>query len=159
VDIRERAAESRLLRELDRLPRPFDREASLTHVTGSAIVVGQRGIILHLHRLAGIWLQPGGHLEPGKALWEAALREATEETGIALTHAAGGHGLVHVDVFAAVRDHVHLDLRYLLTGADQDPEPPPGESPEVRWFGWDEAIEIADPSLTGALRALRPAAG
>jgi hypothetical protein len=32
---------------------------------------------------------------------------------------------VHVDVFVAVRDHVHLDLRYLLVGADQDPEPPP----------------------------------
>ena len=51
--------------------------------------------------------------------------------------------------------HTHLDLRYLLLAPDRDPVPPPGESPEARWFGWDEATALADEALVGALRAAR----
>ncbi len=66
--------------------------------------------------------------------------------------------LVHVDVHAGGRGHTHLDLRYLLAGGESDPAPPPGESQEIGWFDWDEAIERADDGLRGALRALRPPA-
>ncbi len=63
--------------------------------------------------------------------------------------------LVHVDVHGAADDHVHLDLRYLVLGPDADPVPPPGESQDVAWFGWDEAVTTADEALVGALRAAR----
>jgi hypothetical protein len=46
---------------------------------------------------------------------------------------------------------VHLDLRYLLLAPDEDPSPPAGESPHARWFSWEEAAEVADASLAGAL--------
>jgi hypothetical protein len=57
------------------------------------------------------------------------------------------------------RGHIHLDLRYLLTvrGSDE-PAPPAGESQDVRWFGWAEAMDVADPGLTGFLRAYAPIA-
>jgi len=153
VDLRERRSRLLLLDAVRRLPRPFARLSGPTHVTGSAIVVGRRGIVLHRHKRMGIWLQPGGHLEPGEAPWQAARREAGEETGLDLRHPAAGPRLGHVDVHRAPLGHVHLDLRYLLLAADGDPEPAPGESPDVRWFTWPEARAIADPGLAGALRA------
>ena len=60
-----------------------------------------------------------------------------------------------VDVHEAANGHTHLDLRYLLIAPDHDPSPAPGESPEVRWFGWDEAAAVADEALVGALRTAR----
>ena len=47
--------------------------------------------------------------------------------------------LIHLDVHEAALGHTHLDLRYLLLGGDDDPHPPPGESPDARWYSWDEA--------------------
>jgi len=152
VDLRERRSRLRLLEACERLPGPFARLAGPVHVTGSAIVVGPRGIVLHRHKRMGIWVQPGGHLEPGETPWHAARREAAEETGLALRHPDAGPRLVHVDVHAAPRWHVHLDLRYVLR-ADGDPCPADGESPDVRWFTWPEALSVADEGLAGALRS------
>lgn len=157
-DRREAAARRRLLDGIANLPHPFDRQAGPVHVTGSGIVTGPRGVLLHLHRRLGMWLQPGGHLEPGETPWEAAIRESVEETGLTLRFAGDREpALFHIDVHPAGA-HLHLDLRYLLEADDQDPDPPLGESQEVRWFRLEEALAIADPGLAGALRRLRPAA-
>lgn len=156
VDLRERRSRLRLLDGVERLPDPFTRLGGPTHVTGSAIVVGPRGVVLHRHKRMGIWLQPGGHLEPGEAPWQAARREAGEETGLALRHPGGRPRLVHVDVHPAPHRHVHLDMRYVLLAGDGDPCPAPGESPDVRWFAWPEALAVADEGLAGALRRLAP---
>jgi 8-oxo-dGTP pyrophosphatase MutT (NUDIX family) len=155
ADLRERRSRLRVLEALDRLPHPFGRLGGPVHLTGAAIVAGRRGVVLHRHKRHGIWLQPGGHLEPGEMPWEAAAREGAEETGLPLRHPAGGPRLVHVDVHPAGA-HVHLDLRYLLLAPDADPRPAPGESPDVRWFPWADAIAVADDGLAGALRSLRP---
>jgi 8-oxo-dGTP pyrophosphatase MutT (NUDIX family) len=103
-------------------------------------------------------MQPGGHIDPGETPPVAALRESTEELGLAVTHPAAGPRLVHLDVHEAALGHTHLDLRYLLFGADDDPKPPPGESPDARWFGWDEAMALADAALVDALPLARAAA-
>jgi hypothetical protein len=65
--------------------------------------------------------------------------------------------LLHLDVHEAAHAHTHLDLRYLLVGADIDPLPPPDESPDARWCTWDEALQMADPALIDALPLARAA--
>jgi 8-oxo-dGTP pyrophosphatase MutT (NUDIX family) len=154
---REAAARERFLSELTRLTAPCDEHADPTHVTASGIVVGRRGTVLHLHKRLGIWMQPGGHIDAGETPPVAAQREATEELGLAVEHPAGGPLLIHLDVHEAALGHAHLDLRYLLLGADAEPHPPPDESPEARWFDWGEAEAIADPALRDALPLARAA--
>jgi 8-oxo-dGTP pyrophosphatase MutT (NUDIX family) len=154
VDERERLSIDGFVAEIAKLDDPFSEHADPTHVTASALVVGARGIILHRHRVLGVWIQPGGHIDAGETPWDAALREAAEETGLVVRHPGEGPELAHVDVHPGPRGHTHLDLRYLLDGGDADPAPPPGESQDVAWFGWDEALVRAEPCLHGILRAL-----
>jgi 8-oxo-dGTP pyrophosphatase MutT (NUDIX family) len=154
-DPREALSIEIMLSELGQLERPFDRMADLTHVTASGVVVGRRGVVLHRHRRLQRWMQPGGHLDPGETPEEAVVRECREETGLAVAHPAGGPVLVHVDVHHAAQEHVHLDLRYLMEGSDEDPHPGPDESQDVAWFTWDEATAMADEALVGALRSAR----
>ncbi len=154
-DEREHAATEAALAHLDRLAHPFDRGADPTHVTASAIVVGRRGVLLHRHRKLDRWLQPGGHVEPAEEPAEAAVRECHEETGLLAAHPSGVPFLVHVDVHPAASGHTHVDLRYLVGGPDADPSPEPGESPDVAWFSWERATELADAALVGALDAAR----
>ncbi len=126
-------------------------------MTGSAIVVGPRGVVLHRHKRLGVWLQPGGHLDPGEEPWDAARREAAEETGLVVGHPPAGPVLLHVDVHAGPRGHVHLDCRYLVLAADGEPAPPQDESQDVRWFAWEAAAATVadDPGLLAALAAAR----
>jgi 8-oxo-dGTP pyrophosphatase MutT (NUDIX family) len=161
IDDAERHCLRRFIVEFDRLADPFDEHADPVHVTGSAIVVGPRGVVLLEHKRLGFWLQPGGHIDPGESPWDAALRESREETGLDVAFAdLGADGLpalAHVDVHAGGRGHTHLDLRYVLAGGDADPCPPEDESQEIAWFDWPAAIERAgDERLASALRFLAP---
>ena len=157
IDDVEGACIAEFLERFDALHAPFDEHADPIHVTGSAIVVGRRGVVLLEHKRLGIWLQPGGHIDPGETPWDAARREAHEETGLEVVFAGRSARLVHVDVHPGGRGHTHLDLRYLVEAEDDDPTPPPGESQRIGWFDWEAAIERAgDDRLKSALRALRP---
>ena len=155
VDQREADSVRAFLDAFDGLASPFDEHADPVHVTASALLVAADGsaVVLHKHKRLGVWLQPGGHIDPGELPWNAARREAEEETGLVCT--LGSERLAHVDVHPGPRGHTHLDVRYVVTAALDRPNPPQGESQEVRWFGWDEALELADVGLAGALRELR----
>lgn len=154
-DERERKSIEQFLRVAPTLAAPFDEHADPTHVTGSAIVVGRRGVVLHRHKRLNMWLQPGGHIDADETPAEAALREAREETGLELAHPATGPWLVHLDVHPGPRGHTHLDVRYVIHAADDDPNPPADESQDVAWFDWDSALNMADVGLVGALRTVR----
>lgn len=164
IDRAERDSIDRFLVEFDRLVDPLDQLLDPVHVTGSAIVVGRRGVVLLRHKRLGFWLQPGGHIDAGESPWEAALREAHEETGLDVTFADvdadGVPRLAHVDVHPGGRGHTHLDLRYLLFGGDADPDPPESESQEIGWFAWPAAVERAgDARLANLLAHLSVAPG
>jgi 8-oxo-dGTP pyrophosphatase MutT (NUDIX family) len=151
IDDREAASIAIVLAGIPDLAAPFSESSQPTHVTASALVVGVRGTILHRHRKLGIWVQPGGHIDDGESVANAALREAQEETGLSLSHPPAGPLLAHVDVHPGPNGHTHYDLRYLLLAPDDDPAPGADESQEVLWLDFDAARALGEPSLRGAL--------
>lgn len=153
VDEREAASITMTLDRLSWPGDPLSETENVHHVTASAFVISSRGVILHRHRRLGIWVQPGGHIDPGEPPEAASVRETLEETGLAVRHLEPVE-LFHVDVHAGPNAHTHYDLRYVLLAGSEDPEPPEGESPEVFWFGFPSAIERAEPALAPALAKL-----
>ena len=103
-----------------------------------------------------MWLQMGGHCEPQDvSLDAAALREATEESGVDGADAAarrpGAAGP------ASDPGAVPLAPRRAVRGLA-----PPGavqaisdESLDVRWFAYDEVAAVADESVVRLLEATR----
>ncbi|MFC5718770.1 NUDIX hydrolase [Streptomyces gamaensis] len=125
------------------------------HLTASALVVdpAREQVLLTLHRKLGMWLQMGGHCEPGDGtLAGAALREATEESGIAgLTLLPGGP--VRLDRHAIPGPCTwHLDVQYAALAPQGAAETISDESLDLRWFAYDEVAEVADGSVVQLLR-------
>jgi 8-oxo-dGTP pyrophosphatase MutT (NUDIX family) len=153
----------RILRFLQEPADPFARANPKGHVTASAVIGrpdGSEFLLVH-HRKLARWLQPGGHTESSDAsAFDAALREAREETGISRFDTPLGRAILDVDVHAIPAHrrepaHSHFDIRYLLTSTEaardhaasaEDPDRP------MRWVSLEGARALkVDPSLTRAL--------
>ncbi|NED35840.1 NUDIX hydrolase [Streptomyces sp. SID8499] len=126
------------------------------HITASALVVDpERGrVLLTLHRKLRMWLQMGGHCEPGDpTLAAAALREATEESGVeGLTLLPGGP--VRLDRHLTPCAW-HLDVQYAAIAPPGAVEAISDESLDLRWFAYDAVAEVADDSVVRLLTATR----
>ncbi|MQY34880.1 hypothetical protein SRB17_28520 [Streptomyces sp. RB17] len=126
------------------------------HITASALVIdpARERVLLTLHKKMRMWLQMGGHCEPADAtLADSALREATEESGIAGLVLLPG-GPVRLD-----RHHTpcawHLDVQYAAVAPGGAVEAISDESLDLRWFGYGEVAEVADESVVRLLEATR----
>jgi 8-oxo-dGTP pyrophosphatase MutT (NUDIX family) len=124
------------------------------HLTSSALVIDpSRGrVLLTLHRKLNMWLQMGGHCEEGdRTVAEAALREATEESGIAdLTLLPGGP--VRLDRHPIPAPcYWHLDVQYAALAPAGAEAAISDESLDLRWFAYDEVAGVADTSVVRLL--------
>ncbi len=77
--------------QLDEVIVPAPEAPAVTpdarHFTASMVVLDiDRALVLLVHhRASGLWMFPGGHVDPDEAAHEAALREVLEETGVHAT--------------------------------------------------------------------------
>ena len=100
--------------------------------------------MLHLHRKLGMWLPPGGHIEPGELPDEAAVREVLEETGVKVAlvgekrediadpvqlHRPAGVQLEHIGL-----GHEHIDLIYFACPQGTAEIRDEFDEDKVRWY-------------------------
>ena len=126
--------------------------------TASIFIVHEGKVLLHRHKTLGIWLQPGGHIELDEDPNEAAVREAKEETGLAIELVGEKpdefHTKYSVRQLIAPRfmnrhfigegqTHEHIDMVYFAKSKNAELRPEEG-SGEVRWF---TRKELSDPSF------------
>jgi 8-oxo-dGTP pyrophosphatase MutT (NUDIX family) len=109
------------------------------HFTGSVIVLDESlsSVLLTHHRKARLWLQFGGHYEPGdSSVWQAAAREAREESGLAGLTVVDE--IVHLDRHALVGDfgrcREHLDIRFAAIAPVGAEHAVSDESLDVGWW-------------------------
>lgn len=137
------------------------RSCEAGHLTASAVLLDDTGtqVLLTLHPRVGRWLQLGGHCEPGDvSLAAAALREATEESGMSGLRI--GAEPVHLDVHPITCSlgvpTRHFDVRFAVHA-------PPGaepvrsdESDDLRWWPVD-ALPAGSEDLADLMKAAIPA--
>lgn len=144
----------------------MDWRESGRHFTVAVFVVWRGCVLLHRHRKLGMWLPPGGHVEPGELPDEAAVREVLEETGVGVALAGERredveeprqlHRPAGVQLEPIGAGHEHIDLIYFAV-----PDGPTRISQEfdgdlTGWYGperWD-ALPLNDEVRGWCERAL-----
>ena len=139
-------------------PDACRRSCAPGHVTASTLVLDRSGrrAALTLHPRLQRWVQLGGHCEDGYAdIVAAALREATEESGI--------DGLVVNPVPAAIHVHAltcslgrpthHLDVQFVARAPEGAELVASDESLDLKWWPLDALPEGVDFGLRQLIAA------
>jgi len=128
-------------------PRCYERDCWSGHVTGAAWLLngaGTHALLTH-HRKLNMWLQLGGHSDGEEDTTAVALREAREESGLAVE-------LVQPDIFdvdihpiparKSEPRHFHFDVRFLMRVVGSDAFVVSAESLDLAWVPLDEMADF-----------------
>ena len=149
---------ARILAFLHEHENALSRTCLEGHLTAAALVLdhaGERALLTH-HKKLGKWLQLGGHCDGDGNLVAAALREATEESGI--PDLAIDPRPIDLDIhpIPARKDepeHLHLDVRFVVHAPTGAREVVSDESNELGWFDLARAeAELEDESVLRLFR-------
>jgi 8-oxo-dGTP pyrophosphatase MutT (NUDIX family) len=162
-DARAEDARRRTLALLGDGPVALTRAHRAGHVTASTLVIDDSArILLCLHGRMGLWMQLGGHCEPGDTtVAGAALREATEESGLAGLRLLPGP--IDVDIHPVrckpgdggpATDTFHYDVRFVAVCPAGAIEQVSEESQALGWFTRDS---LPSPLADGVRQQIAPA--
>lgn len=131
-------------------PDPWSRSLMPLHFTASALVVHPESsrVLLRWHQRQQMWLQVGGHGDPGESdPLRIALREAAEETGLPDLEPWPDDTVRHAVVCTVAPGkgepaHEHADLRYFM--ATRHPGAIRAENPQapLRWLTVPQARDL-----------------
>jgi ADP-ribose pyrophosphatase len=127
----------------------------LPKVGVGCLVLDDLGRVLLVKRAyppgAGMWSVPGGHVELGEDLIEAATRELEEETGVK----AEPIGVVNVDTLIVYDENEGIKYHYILVDVlYRNPKGTPrpgGDALEAGFYSLEEALKM---SLTVSVKGL-----
>ena len=152
------------LAHLEAHPDGTRRECLPDHLTASAIVVdtSRRLVLLGLHAKAKLWLQMGGHIDPGDgSIAAAALRESVEESGIdGLTLFSDTP--INLDRHPAPCSPLarhHLDVQFLIVAPPGSVEHVSPEQIALRWCPFGDLAEPTDDAVRRLVSAAKRALG
>lgn len=138
-------------------PEAMSRTHRAGHVTASALVLDATGsrVLLCLHGKLRKWVQLGGHCEPADStLAAAALREATEESGVTGLRIDPVPIDVDVHAVSCQGGSFHHDVRFAILA-------PPGAraqvSEESEELGWFLPNQLPTPLAGGTAQLITPA--
>ncbi len=130
-------------------PDPWLRSTAL-HLTASALIVHPASgrVLLRWHPRQSAWLQVGGHAAPGESdPLTIAVREATEETGLADLTPWPDPSVRHVVIVPVQAGrgepaHQHADIRFVLaTDSPGEIRAEHAEAP-LRWLTTADAARL-----------------
>ena len=123
-----------------------------------ALIDEHRGKLLLVdHKLAGLWLPSGGHVEPNEEPNATVVRELAEELRLLADFRYAAPLFITVTRVGGDGGHTDVSLWYVLRGdSSRAIEFDRGEFHDVRWFGLEEIpFERSDPHMRRFVAKLR----
>lgn len=145
---------------LDSRPDSCQRACVPGHLTASALVLDHTGTrtLLTLHPRLGRWVQLGGHCEAtDDDIVSAALREATEESGIRGLRIDPEPAAIHVHPVTCSLGVPtrHLDIQFVVEAPAGSRAVLSDESMDLQWWPLDALPSGGDAGLARLVEAVR----
>lgn len=139
--------------ELFRIKKP---DTPHTHLVAYAVFIADGKILLTDHKRSGLWLPPGGHVEPGEHPQNAVQREAFEELSVKADFLLPDP--LFLTVTKTVQEtpgHTDVSLWYILKGNTSDVfHFDQTEFTQIRWFSLEEIPAKTDPHMSRFVQKL-----
>lgn len=150
IDIEEKRVLALVIEFVETHPDCFEHALQTGHITGAAWIVNSERthVLLTHHRKLNKWLQLGGHADGDPDVLRVAIREAKEESGIAVFVPLSAD-IFDIDVHEIPRhkndpSHLHYDIRFLFEADMRTELKITNESHDLQWIPIDRVNEYTD---------------